>query len=82
MKNKDFFTTSEAAEILGISRVAVFNRIKKGKLKAVKIGRNFAILKEEIIGNELNDENKQVLSKGVEKVIKDYGETLRRLGKE
>ena len=85
MGKNEFFTTSEAAKILGISRVAVFNRIKKGKLKAMKIGRNFAIPKEEledIIGGDLNQEEKEFLTKGVQKVIREYGETLQRLGKE
>ena len=63
----------------------MFNRIKKGTLKAAKIGRNFAIPKEELennLGRELSEEEKVVLSEGVRKVIEEYGETLQRLGKE
>jgi excisionase family DNA binding protein len=85
MGKNGFFTTSEAAKILGISRIAVFNRIKKGKLKAMQIGRNFAIPKEELednLGRELSEEEKFFLEEGVKKVIKEYGETLQRLGKE
>lgn len=85
MGKNGYFTTSEAAKILGISRVAVFNRIKKGTLAAIRIGRNFAIPKEELehnLGRELSVEEKEVIEEGVRKVIEEYGETLQRLGKE
>jgi len=48
MESKEFYTTAEIAEILGISRIAVFNRIKKGDIKAQKMGRNFVIFKKDI----------------------------------
>ena len=48
MDSKKFYTTTELAEILGISRVAVFKRIKNGSIKAQKIGRNFVIYKKDI----------------------------------
>ena len=35
--------TTEAARILGISRIAVFKKIQKGQLEATKIGRNYVI---------------------------------------
>ncbi len=38
----------EAARRLGISRIAVFKRIQNGKIKAVKIGRSYAIEKESL----------------------------------
>ena len=85
MENKRFFSTSEVAEILAISRVSVFNRIKSGKIKAEKIGRNYIIPKENlgIIFNEvLSEKLKEEISRGVEKVVKEYGEVLLRLGNE
>lgn len=85
MSKKDFFTTSELAKIMGISRIAVFNRIKNGKIKAIRIGRNWLIPKEEIedhVGKELTKKEKELLLKGVHKVVQEYGETLKRLGKE
>lgn len=46
MEDKRFLSTAELAKILRISRVAVFKKIKEGKIKAVKVGRNFVIEKE------------------------------------
>ena len=40
---KDFFSLPEAAAILGISRIAVFKKVRKGQLPALRIGRNWAI---------------------------------------
>ncbi|MCL5010997.1 MAG: helix-turn-helix domain-containing protein [Patescibacteria group bacterium] len=48
MESKEFYTTKELAELLGVSRIAVFNRIKKGDIKAQKMGRNFVIFKKDI----------------------------------
>lgn len=48
MERKDFYTTAELAVILKISRIAVFNKIKKGEIKAQKMGRNFVIFKKDL----------------------------------
>ncbi|MDD5750075.1 MAG: helix-turn-helix domain-containing protein [Candidatus Pacebacteria bacterium] len=48
MNLKEFYTTKELAELLGVSRIAVFNRIKKGDIKAQKMGRNFVIFKKDV----------------------------------
>lgn len=79
-----FISTTEAATILGISRVAVFKQIKSGKLKAEKIGRNFLIDKVILIGSleKPDKERKKEISKLVTEVLKDYGEVIKRLGKE
>ena len=41
--NKDFLTTTEVSKVLGISRIAVFKKIKSGEIKAQKNGRNYII---------------------------------------
>jgi len=40
---KDFFSLPEAAVMLGISRIAVFKKVRKGQIAAIRIGRNWAI---------------------------------------
>lgn len=83
MSNKEFLTTAELAKLLGISRVAVFKKIKKGEIKAEKIGRNFVIRKKDlgiILGSVLSKKDKTEIEKAVKKVVKEYGETLRLLG--
>ena len=46
MERNKYITIPELAEILGLSRVAVFKKVKKGEIKAIKIGRNYAIPKK------------------------------------
>ncbi|OIN89414.1 hypothetical protein CO019_00370 [Candidatus Berkelbacteria bacterium CG_4_9_14_0_2_um_filter_42_30] len=85
MKQKEYFTTSELAKILGISRIAVFKKIKAGQIKAKKIGRNFAIPRKEfdvILGQSLTLDQKKEIDAGVKKVIKEYSRTLELLGNE
>jgi len=85
MEQKKFLSTNELAKMLGISRVAVFKKIKKGEIKAIKIGRNFIINKNDlggILGNALNLKQKTEIDNAVMKTIKEYGETLKLLGKE
>lgn len=84
-KEQQFISTPELAKLLGISRIAVFKRIKAGKIKAVKAGRNFIIDKKnvpEILGKSLNERDKREIDKAIKKTIEEYGETLRLLGKE
>lgn len=84
-KKSQFISTAELAKLLGISRVAVFKRIKNGEIKAMKVGRAFIIDKKdipEIIGSSLSEENKKGIEEAVGKTIREYGETLRLLGKE
>jgi len=83
MEKKEYYTTSEIAQILGISRVAVFKKIKEGQIKAKKIGRNFAIPKNElesILGNSLTQRQKILIDKAVKKTVAEYGQALKLLG--
>jgi len=83
MENKQYYTVIELARILGISRIAVFKKIKKGQIKAKKIGHSFVISKAEVmgvLGNSLTSEQKKIINKAVKKTISEYGETLRLLG--
>lgn len=82
---KNIFSTSEVAKLLRVSRVAIFKKIKTGKIKAQKIGRNYVIRKADLpmkIGGELTEEKKKVIAEAVEKTVVEYGEALRLLGKE
>lgn len=56
-----YLSTSELAKILNVSRIAIFNRIRSGKIVATKAGRNYIIKKTDL--PELFENN-----------IKDYGQ--------
>jgi len=83
MGNKKFLSTTELAKILDISRIAVYKRIKTGKIKAKKVGHDFVIdIKDlgNILGKGLKAEEKLEIEKAVKKTVEEYKETLRLLG--
>ncbi|MFC1612725.1 excisionase family DNA-binding protein [Patescibacteria group bacterium] len=82
---KKYYTVKELADILNISRIAVFKKIQNGQIKAEKVGRAYIIHRDELKGlvnNELTDKIKGEIKKGVAKVIEEYGDTLKMLGDE
>lgn len=83
--DKKPLSTNEVSKILGISRQAVFKKIKTGQIKARKIGRNFFIDDKdllEILDVSLSEKRKIEIEKAVDKTIREYGETLKLLGRE
>ncbi len=48
LMTKDYYSLTEVARTLGISRQAVHKRIKRNKLKAMKVGTTYIIGKEEV----------------------------------
>jgi excisionase family DNA binding protein len=84
-KKSNYITIPELAKVLGLSRIAIFKRVKKGAIKAVKIGRNYAIPRayiDSILGKTLGDNDKKEIDMAVKKTVKEYGRTLKLLGKE
>lgn len=83
--DKKSFSTTEVAKILGISRQAILKKIKLNQIKARKTGRNFVIDKNElpeILEDSLTERKKEEIEKSVDKTVREYGETLKLLGKE
>jgi len=85
MEKNGYITIPQLAKILGISRIAVYKKVKKGEIKAIRIGRNFAIPKKyiaDILGKELKEKDKKEIDKAIKKTVKEYGEVLKLLGRE
>jgi excisionase family DNA binding protein len=83
MKKNDYITIPQLANMLGISRIAVYNKVRKGQIKAVKIGRIFAIPQSqigEIMGRKLSKKDKKEIDLAVEKTVREYGSVLKLLG--
>ena len=85
MDMSGYITIPQLARILGLSRIAVYRKVKKGQIKATKIGRNYAIDRksvETILGKTLAEEDKEQIDAAVKKTVKEYGQTLKLLGAE
>ncbi len=85
MKKGEYITVAELAKILGITRAAVYKKIKKGQIKPKVIGGHILIppkYYDYIVGKKLSDQDKKLIDRAVKKTFKEYGEVLIELGKE
>jgi excisionase family DNA binding protein len=85
MKTQRLLSTSQAAHLLGVSRIAVFKQIKQGKIRAARVGRKYVIRAEDlpvVTGTALTDREKHRMDAAVDRAVREYGETLRLLGQE
>jgi len=85
MGNERYLTIPELAKLLGVSRIAIYNRVKKGQIPASKIGKTY-IIKDQtianILGKEVTRSGKKWIDAAVRKTVQEYGEVLKKLGKE
>ena len=82
---KEYITSVQLAKLLKKSHVAIYKKIKRGEIKAKRRGRNYVIEKKdvpELLGHSLNETLKERIDVAVKKIVKEYGEALRRLGGE
>jgi len=85
MKGNKYISIPELARILGISRIALYKKVKGGEIKALRIGRSYAIPQRfvlSLLGKELSEEDKKEIDAAVKKTVKEYGEVLKLLGRE
>lgn len=64
----DFISTTQAAEILKVTPVTIFNMIQDGRIKAVKVGRNYIIDRSTLQRNFIADIEKIILP-----ILKKHG---------
>jgi len=85
MSPKGFITIPELARLLGVSRITVYNRVKKGKIPATRVGRIYVITDRttrEILGRRLSARARKQIDAAVRRAVEEYGEVLKRLGRE
>ncbi len=82
---KEYLSIPEFARLLGITRMAVYNKVKKGEIEAIKIGRNYAIPQRAMVRTlrgKLKDEDKNLIGDVIKKTLAEYGEVIKLLAKE
>ena len=85
MTAEKYITIPELAKLLGVSRIAIYNRVKKGQIPARKIGRTYVITDKtvaDILGKKVTPEWKKRIDAAVARTVREYGEVLKMLGKE
>lgn len=71
---KKYYSVPEAAKLLGISRIAVFKKVKSKTIKALRIGRNWAIPADELHKDAKGKKNTKSQDKNI--LSKKIGDTL------
>jgi len=85
MEKEKYITIPQLAELLGVSRIAVYNRVKKGEIPATKIGRTYVITDKtiaSILGKAVTGKGKKRIDAAVLRTVREYGEVLKKLSKE
>lgn len=85
MDSSAYISIPELASILGVSRIAVYRKVKNGQIQATKIGRSYAIDRKgvaNILGKTLAEKDKEQIDAAVARTVKEYGHTLKLLGAE
>ena len=82
---RNYITIPELAKLLGISRIAVYKKVKKGQIKAQKIGRNYVISDENVqsvLKKKLGRKDKSSIDSAIKRTVSEYGQVLKWLSKE
>ncbi len=83
MTKEKYITIPRLAELLGVSRISIYKKVKKGQIPAIRIGRNYAITDQtiaQVLGEELSEKEKRQIDAAIKKTVEQYGEVLRELG--
>ena len=83
MTKEKYITIPRLADLLGVSRISIYKKVKKGQIPAIRIGRNYAITDQtiaQVLGEELSKKEKRQIDTAITKTIEQYGEVIRELG--
>ncbi len=79
------YSTIEVSKILRLSRIEVFRKIKSGKIKAEKVGRNYIIAENDLLealGKLVGPSKKIRIENAVKRAVREYGRTFKKLAEE
>ena len=79
------YSTIEVSKILRLSRIEVFRKIKSGKIKAEKVGRNYIIAENDLLealGKLVGPSKKIRTENAVKRAVREYGRTFKKLAEE
>ena len=78
-------TIPQLAEKMGVSRIAVYNKVKNGKIPAQKIGTNYVITEEDankILSEIPSNDNVVWIDNTVKTIVSEYGPLFKWLSQE
>lgn len=84
MQHQDFYTIPDLAKLIGLSRSQVFRRVKANLIPHQKVGHEYLIPKEYVdsILGEMTVSDQKKIEKAVNRVIRQYGDVIKKLGEQ
>lgn len=84
-KDNEYLSIPQVAEILGISRIAVYNKVIKGDIQAIKIGNRYGIINSriaELTGEITSPQKRKKIKLAMKKFVEEYHDLIIKLGDE
>jgi len=81
MQHKEFYTTTEIAKIIGLSRSQVFRKIQNGEIPSEKMGRYNLVPRffvDAFLGRVAQQDERQI-AQAVSKTMGEYGDVIKML---
>ncbi len=78
-------TIPQLASQMGLSRITVYNRVRKHQIPATRVGRNYIISARtatRLLQEEITPEHQQWIDDAVTRVVAEYGTLLKWLSRE
>ena len=85
MPNRKYISIPDLAKMLGVSRITVYNRVRRGEIEAEKVGRTYVITDQTVnslLSEEPTTKEKKQIEAAVKRTVKEYGDVLRKLAAE
>ncbi len=83
MLQKEFITTSQAANLLGFSKTHIIRLIKSGDIEAVLVDGQYLINKNSIgVLKNITPKEIQLVKSSSSFALREYGDIIRKLGSE
>ncbi len=76
-------TIPQLATQMGVSRITVYNRVRRGEIPATRVGRYYVISADtvrKVLGLDTTPDKTRRVSRAVRRVVEEYGELLEWLG--
>lgn len=82
--SRKFLTVSEVSKKIGLSRMQVIRKIRSGEIRAERVGRSYIVPEEGLPGiyRKISQAERDRVTEAVRRVLKEYGDVIRRLGRE
>ena len=84
MSKPKYVTVPQLAKKMGLSRVAVYQKVKRGQIRANKVGRVYMIPAEEahsVLSGQPTASDKKLIRAVVRRAVREYGPVLEWLSK-